>query len=394
MCPECLDWALATTRFIEKCNNSTKLLNNIFENLAEILNIEIEPTKKEQCLYVIVGEKESKVILLDNQQKKKKRKDRKFECHECKEQFEKKEELRAHNLGLHTKFTCEECLQTFDSEQDLELHLSSNHEYRCLNCNKYMNSEECLKEHKDKLHTVYMCKDCGKSFKGLDRLQAHEEKHVLKNECPKCKKTYLTKECYAKHVQLCLEDHIDPHPFRGKIEKSHFCEKCGKGYSTSGGLRVHDRFVHGNAKPHECEICGKQFTAPSYLKIHMIKHTGQKNFRCNICGNKFVSKEALLYHTRRHTGEKPYSCKLCTETFVNASARAEHIKFKHSGPTLKCNICKKKFFTASFLKQHIKRHQDPSSKLFIERSMIPPNMPGDLNMRIKTENEWTVNEES
>ncbi|XP_022828543.1 zinc finger protein 664-like [Spodoptera litura] len=359
VCMTCVDKALECLNFIKNCKKSTEVLKNVFNNLTSSLNVDLNAVTADQSLYIAVTEQDCQLILVKNATGKKKP-----------------------NTQTDS-FVCEKCNDTLDDESDLTAHEQSQDKYECSECDEFRCTEESLKQHKDAAHGVYVCKDCGKSFKSLDKLQVHEQKHVSKSECPKCGKSYNTKGYFLKHVKLCLEDRLDPHPIRSKIVKTYFCEKCGKGYSTPGGLRVHHRFVHGNAKPHVCKYCNKQFTAPSYLKVHMIKHTGEKNFKCYLCSRLFVSKEALLYHTRRHTGDKPYSCTLCDERFVNASARAEHIKFKHVGPTLMCEICSRKFFTPHFLKQHIKKHHDPSNKLYAGRSLIPPNVPAVENMRVR-----------
>ncbi|KAI5643515.1 zinc-finger double domain-containing protein [Phthorimaea operculella] len=342
VCSTCATKCIESWAFLQHCKQANATLHKIFDNLYNVLNIEIEDDANQQ-LYVIVGEEESKVVLKD-----------KVPTSEV-----KKEE---------PKLKCTECNLLFDSEQHLNIHFKNNHTFICALCHQQMCSQKSLLEHHDRFHELHVCKECGKSCTGLDKLEIHEKRHgSTKLKCPKCNKEYITQSSYENHVELCLAEKIEPHPYRGNYEKKYFCEKCGKGYSTTGGLRVHERFEHGNAKPHICEYCGKKFTAPSYLKIHMVTHTGEKHFTCNICSKSFVSKEALLYHTRRHTGEKPFSCKLCSEKFVNASTRAEHIKYKHSRPMLPCDICQRHFFTSSFLKQHRKRHFDPLSKLFAGR---------------------------
>nr|XP_026484074.1 zinc finger protein 846-like [Vanessa tameamea] len=391
VCTDCVNIALSSARFIEKCQNSSHILNGVFENLSNNFNTDIDTSNTNKTLYIVIDDLDSKILLVDKPQKKQKPIVSKlpFECHVCDEYFNTFVDIKAHNLAIHGTLTCDKCIETFESDIDLVSHESLSHKYKCPECPQYRSTEEGLRDHQDRLHNIYVCKECGKPCHGLDKLHTHEEKHKAKSSCPKCGKTYTTKEFYEKHVKLCLNNLIDPHPIRSNMEKTYSCEKCEKAYSTPGGLRVHNRFAHGNAKPHVCKECGKKFTAPSYLKVHMIKHTGEKNFKCDICNSRFVSKEALLYHTRRHTGEKPYTCKFCSERFVNASARAEHIKFKHVGPTLMCEICSRKFVTTHFLKQHISRHHDPTSKLYYGRNIIPPNLPVEQNMRrfiIKTEN--------
>ncbi|CAH2235210.1 jg10462 [Pararge aegeria aegeria] len=383
VCPDCVTHALSAALFMEKCQKSVYVINQVFENLSKTLSFDINTKDRNNTLYLLFEDLETKALVVQKDRRKQNvnSKKRPYECLLCHVYFDTVSDLKAHNLSLHDIFTCETCLETFENDSDLINHGSNNHKYKCPECAQYRSTEEGLQSHQNMMHSKYVCKECGKTCQGLDRLQIHEEKHKVKNVCPKCSKTYTTREFYEKHVKLCLENLIDPHPIRGSMEKLFTCEKCDKAYSTPGGLRVHERFAHGNAKPHVCKECGKKFTAPSYLKVHMVKHTGEKNFKCDICNSKFVSKEALLYHTRRHTGEKPYSCKICNERFVNASARAEHIKFKHVGPTLMCEICSRKFVTTHFLKQHISRHHDPTSKLYYGRNMIPPNLPVEQNMR-------------
>ncbi|CAH2987457.1 unnamed protein product [Chilo suppressalis] len=379
VCTECVNKTLEAMRFLELCKNANKKLYDIFDKLAETLNGEIDLSCQNQSLYIALEDNTTKILLVKNKknmESKSKKGQHSFECFLCDDSFIDLDELKTHNLSLHGFLTCELCHETYVNNAELLYHVNNAHKYKCDKCQIRKDTQDQLDNHIDSAHTLHECKKCGISCTGRDNLRSHEDKHsnnsYKKNQCPKCGKVYSTKGFFLKHVKLCFEDLIDPHPIRSEIVKTFFCNICGKGYSSYGSLRVHNRFTHGNAKPHVCKQCGKKFTAPSYLKVHMIKHTGEKNFKCNICGNRFVSKEALLYHTRRHTGEKPYTCKHCDERFVNASARTEHIKFKHIGPTLMCEICSQKFVTTHFLKQHMNKHYDPTSKLYVSR-VIPPN---------------------
>ncbi|XP_048488179.1 zinc finger protein 846 [Plutella xylostella] len=369
VCITCVENTLQTAKFLQQCKDSTKILSNILDHLSNTLNIDIENPSENQKLYITVGENESELVLQEEDRETPRRGNskNKFECMECNEWFNSFADLKSHNITYHSSLTCDKCFELFPDEKELKFHSSHKHKHKCPSCPQYRTNEKALKEHIDRAHSTYMCKSCGKACKGLDKLHMHEQSHSSISECPKCGKKYRVHQFFLKHTKLCIEGLLDPHPTRSELERAFSCEKCGKSYSTPGGLRVHMRFEHGNAKHHICDFCGKRFTAPSYLKVHMIKHTGEKNFTCDICGNKFVSKEALLYHTRRHTGEKPYSCRYCEEKFVNASSRAEHIKFKHIGPQLQCDICMRKFVTAFFLKKHKERHHDPRSKLYHAR---------------------------
>lgn len=379
VCSECLEKAVDAVKFIENCENSNKKLNMVLDALTDALSM-VGDTANKKVMYIVFNEYTPQLIF--EQKDTKAKKVQKLKCSICKEIFHSSKEIKEHTYYEHGLFTCDKCQYTSSNVSVMVIHEMSPKMYKCAACSVMRCTEDSLKEHEVNLHGTHVCKECGKSFQGVDKLLAHEERHSSKNQCPKCGKIYTTIEFYHKHVKLCLTGQVIAHPMRSELKRAYCCQECGKRYSTPGGLKVHQKFVHGNAKPHVCNECGKKFTAPCYLKAHLITHTGVKNFKCDICNGHFVTKEALLYHTRRHTGEKPYSCNICKEKFVNSSARADHIKYKHIGPTLACKLCPRKFVTKNFLKIHMKKHNDPTNKLYIGRNSIPPNVPGKQNMRV------------
>ncbi|KAM8703760.1 hypothetical protein ACLKA7_008397 [Drosophila subpalustris] len=66
--------------------------------------------------------------------------------------------------------------------------------------------------------------------------------------------------------------------------------------------------VATGAKKYVCHHCGRCFADSSNFKVHILRHTGIKDFKCTECGAKFFTRHLLHLHTRvRHLGEKPYA---------------------------------------------------------------------------------------
>ncbi|EDV48670.2 uncharacterized protein Dere_GG16748 [Drosophila erecta] len=104
----------------------------------------------------------------------------------------------------------------------------------------------------------------------------------------------------------------------------------------------------------ECPECRMVFKTAYNLKIHLVRHTGQKDFQCAFCDRRFVSKYLGRLHERvRHMGEQPFSCQFCSDTFFTSSAKSRHERMRHiRDQSYQCDECGKRFNTKTCLNKH------------------------------------------
>ena len=80
---------------------------------------------------------------------------------------------------------------------------------------------------------------------------------------------------------------------------------CRKIYTTTEGLRLHNRNIHMNDKRHKClvEGCDRAFVRASDLKLHVLRiHETERPFPCpeKDCNKSFACNSELTRHLNCH----------------------------------------------------------------------------------------------
>ncbi|EDV93763.1 GH18112 [Drosophila grimshawi] len=106
-----------------------------------------------------------------------------------------------------------------------------------------------------------------------------------------------------------------------------------------------------------CDQCGRHFNDQSNFKLHLLRHSGVKNFKCGQCSKLYYTEHLLQLHERIvHQGERPYACKYCDKTFNSSTTRVMHERSHTNTRPYSCDYCGKSFISASGLKRHDLTH--------------------------------------
>ncbi|XP_063544149.1 zinc finger protein 182-like isoform X7 [Cydia strobilella] len=195
-------------------------------------------------------------------------------CGTCNLKFDLFEYLLRHANREHLKhgFICEICGKSFVSERYYSVHLKDFHKeggYECEYCDLVFSSNPKKALHEQTAHQakVYKCSICEETLKSF----------------------------YLKNVHLS-EVH-------GVEERRIKCPHCPKVFPQDNIMVRHLRRVHQKVKEHVCPVCGDMFFESYQMKVHLMAHTGRKDFKCDFCGktfmrNSYLGKHIKLYHSK------------------------------------------------------------------------------------------------